>query len=567
MLVLHQVALTALCFASAVFAAGGKRGLAYNNASLTLPFKGSSHISWAYDWYQAYTTPYNTDLEYVPMLWSDAADLRASWASNVARMQAAGSKHLLAFNEPDLCAFGAGSSCMEMNASVAAYQKYIQPYAGKMLLGSPAVTNAGAPGGLTWLSQFMGNCTGCQIDFLSLHWYSNKYAGLNYLKSHINEARKVANGRPIWLTEFGLTDDYTTEELKSFLSSAMTWMDSQPDIEGYSYFFDAVGTNWLIGPDYQLNDIGKLYAGMDGASAATSSSTSMTSSTAASTTTKATSTSSPASAKTTASTSSSVPASSKTSTSSSAVASSKTSTASTAKTTTSVVASSPTTTSRASSAVPTTSNKASTLTTSRASTTTSQANVVVSMSSSSSASAIPTGLPVNILSAVYVTQSVTAKSKSLWQHGSTILFQSGGNLWKKLGLSSNPWPDHTNTLNVYYSRGNKQRVATYKDSSPDCNLSTDTCGSTIVTAPVTKPAKSPITLVAVVWGDRVLTTATLWSRLYKAAQSGSSFQATNSFFGATPMPGQGKTAVIWYRNSRNDLKVLTAKQNATVRFS
>lgn len=94
-----QLVVTALCF-SAASAASGKRGLAYNNGSLTLPFKGSTQISWMYDWYQAYNPPVNTDLEYVPMLWSNAADLEASWASNVAKMQAAGSKHLLAFNEP-----------------------------------------------------------------------------------------------------------------------------------------------------------------------------------------------------------------------------------------------------------------------------------------------------------------------------------------------------------------------------------------------------------------------------------------------------------------------------------
>lgn len=424
---------------------------------------------------------------------------------------------------------------MTLNDSVAAFQKYIQPYAGKMLLGAPAVTNSGPPGGLTYLQSWLNACQGCQVDFVPIHWYSNKYAGLPYLQSQVNEAIKVANGRPVWITEFGLTNEnpYTSAELQSFLSSAMEWLDSQPGVERYAYFFDAVGPNWLIGDDYQLNDIGKLYAGISNSTSSTTLSSSSAAATKAST------------------------------------AAASSAAAATVWTSTSV-APSPATTSKAStstssrSTVATSSSLVKIVATTTASPTAATSSKVVS--SSSASSAIPTGLPVNILSAVYVTQDVTSKSKSLWQHGSTILFQSGGNLWKKLGLTANPWPDHTNTLNVYYSRSAKQRVATFTDSSADCNLSTDTCGSTIVTAPVTKPAKSPITLVAVVWGDRVLTSATLWSRLYKAATSGSSFQITNSFFGVTPMPGETKTAVIWYHDSKGQLKTLTAKQNQTVHF-
>lgn len=89
---------------------------------------------------------------------------------------------------------------MSVSTAVSAYKQYMQPFAGKAKLGAPAVTNAGAPYGLTWLSEFMGNCTGCQIDFIVLHWYSNKYAGATYFEEYVNSARAVANGRPIWIT-------------------------------------------------------------------------------------------------------------------------------------------------------------------------------------------------------------------------------------------------------------------------------------------------------------------------------------------------------------------------------
>lgn len=89
---------------------------------------------------------------------------------------------------------------MTIESAVKTYKGYMQPFAGKAKLGAPAVTNAGAPYGLTYLSEFIGNCTGCTIDFINLHWYSNKYAGATYFEEYINSARAIANGLPIWIT-------------------------------------------------------------------------------------------------------------------------------------------------------------------------------------------------------------------------------------------------------------------------------------------------------------------------------------------------------------------------------
>lgn len=132
---------------------------------------------------------------------------------------------------------------MSVSSVVSTYKKYMQPFAGKALLGAPAVTNAGSPYGLTYLKNFINNCTGCTIDFINLHWYSNKYAGATYFESYINSARAIANGRPIWITEFGLdsTYSYTDAELQAFLETVMPWMDQQADIARYAYFMDSAG--------------------------------------------------------------------------------------------------------------------------------------------------------------------------------------------------------------------------------------------------------------------------------------------------------------------------------------
>lgn len=67
----------------------------------------------------------------------------------------------MSFNEPDL------SSQSNLSPAVAAagYLTYMQPFAGKAKLGSPAITNGGGSMGLSWLSSFMTACSGCQIDF------------------------------------------------------------------------------------------------------------------------------------------------------------------------------------------------------------------------------------------------------------------------------------------------------------------------------------------------------------------------------------------------------------------
>ena len=37
-------------------------------------------------------------------------------------------------------------------------------------LGSPAVDASATA--YTWLDQFFGNCSGCRVDFITVHWYS-----------------------------------------------------------------------------------------------------------------------------------------------------------------------------------------------------------------------------------------------------------------------------------------------------------------------------------------------------------------------------------------------------------
>lgn len=95
---------------------------------------------------------------------SNDANYQANWKNNVTAAIKSGSKHLLAFNEPDI-------NNLSPAAAAASYKKFMQPYASSTVkLGAPAVTNGGGQTGLTWLTQFLGNCTSCTIDFVPIHW-------------------------------------------------------------------------------------------------------------------------------------------------------------------------------------------------------------------------------------------------------------------------------------------------------------------------------------------------------------------------------------------------------------
>lgn len=68
------------------------------------------------------------------------------------------------FNEPDL----GGQANLSPAAAAAAWKQYIQPFAGRAKLVSPAVTNGAAPMGLAWLDSFLAACTGCTIDVIAI---------------------------------------------------------------------------------------------------------------------------------------------------------------------------------------------------------------------------------------------------------------------------------------------------------------------------------------------------------------------------------------------------------------
>ncbi|KAF7966055.1 hypothetical protein HWV62_40244 [Athelia sp. TMB] len=231
-----SAALGVLAFATSVLAApqaearksfpfSTKKGLSYNTASYTNAF----NLAWAYNWGEnpnadtgtaADTGSLRPGVEFTPMLWGSDA---TNWTVAADAAIAAGAKHLLGFNEPD----NAGQSNITPATAAQLWIEHMEPYAGKVKLVGPAVTNGG---GVQWLQQFLGNCTECTIDAIAMHWYdSATFAGSG-----------------------------TVAQQQSFFSYILPWMETQRFIERYAGFGDFSGT--YVNDDGSLTDLGRTYA-------------------------------------------------------------------------------------------------------------------------------------------------------------------------------------------------------------------------------------------------------------------------------------------------------------------
>lgn len=506
----------------------GKRGLSYNNAAYTTPFSLSgqnSQVSWAYNWYQVAGSGFNSALEYVPMLWSNASDLTSSWAANAQAAINSGSTHLLGFNEPDLCLAGAGSSCIEMNSAVKAWKQYMEPFAGKALLGSPAVTNGGSPMGLTWLSNFMGNCTGCHIDFINIHWYSNKYAGANYFKQQVEAAHAMSGGRPVWITEFGLDSSvsYTQAELTSFLEEVIEWMDEQDYVQRYAYFMDTTGA--LMNSDGSgMSDLGSMYNSYPEVSAASSSA-------------------SPSSATAVLSSSSVTTAVPSTVLSSSSA----------------IVASTSTYTSSRTTSAPTSSL-----------TPNSKSSAATSIqTSSSSTKSVPSETAaasgISILGAYFADKDVTTAAQTAFiQNGNLVV--NTYTLASALSVSD-PWYGTVKTISVLYADvSNNTYIFSSAEQTGTYTITPSSLPSSAKTPSIAAVDGSTINIVGLVWGAQQIKTTSVFDRIYYQQATKWGFQINTGLFGVDGFWGHAKVGIIWYRDAQGVLKSLVSRENGWVKF-
>lgn len=235
---------------------GSKRGLSYNDASLTAPFLGSGNkCSWAYNWGQRPDGLNAAGIDYVPMLWGPIDMHTSTWKKNAEDALNKGAKALLSFNECDF-----PSQCNKSPAeAAAAHIQWMNPYAGRASISSPAITNSNIAGqGLDWLRAWVQACNGqCKFDFCAAHWYSPPDPA--DLLGHLDKVHEICQGKPVWLTEFAPISG----DKAKFLADVMKELDTNPKysyVQRYAYFMVGVGEDKLLSSASTLNTVGQTFA-------------------------------------------------------------------------------------------------------------------------------------------------------------------------------------------------------------------------------------------------------------------------------------------------------------------
>jgi hypothetical protein len=238
--------------------AGGKRGFAYNDCGLVNSFAtgGGSGVTWAYNW-DSHHNGLAAPVNYVPMLWGNIPEHTNRWRTNADKMISSGSTHLLSFNEPD----HPDQSNMSPESAAQAHVEYMNEYAGRARIGSPAITNSNIPGQSTdWLKNWVNACkgAGCVYDFCVAHWYSQASTPSFEVKAYLDRVHDACEGKPVWLTEFAPSG--SDEEVAAFLKENLQMFDGLGYLERYSYFMMSVGS--LMQSPNTPSHYGATYFGM-----------------------------------------------------------------------------------------------------------------------------------------------------------------------------------------------------------------------------------------------------------------------------------------------------------------
>lgn len=229
-----------------------KRGVCNVTDSIPRALNGS----WFYDWGNADVSNLPTR-EYVLMTWGKNATLQHNLNTWINR---SGVTTLLSFNEPD----NSTQSNMTVDTGIVAYKRGMRS---GFRTGSPACKEENYD---NWLLDFHNRVTldSTRVDFIAIHWYDwgnwsstnnanpNANDVLNRFKAYINNVWNLYK-KPIWITEFNANVNRGATVQSQFMALALPYLDSDPRIERYAYFFE---TNFPPTSSGGLTSLGQQYA-------------------------------------------------------------------------------------------------------------------------------------------------------------------------------------------------------------------------------------------------------------------------------------------------------------------
>jgi hypothetical protein len=243
-----------------------KRGFAYGHDSVADLKALSKGATWWYTWgagpdSSAVASAYKgIGIEFVPMVWGQGS------LPALPNQVPAGAKYLLGFNEPNFT-----SQANLTPSQAASIWPQVESFAKShnLALVSPAVNYCGSSCNVAnpfdWLDQFFADCSGCQVDYIAMHWYACTQSALTgYLQQF--EAKYK---QPLWLTEFACVDADDTSEpaQEAYMQQALAVLEADPRVFRYAWFSGRSTTHppvSLLGADGQLTKLGQIYLSYPG---------------------------------------------------------------------------------------------------------------------------------------------------------------------------------------------------------------------------------------------------------------------------------------------------------------
>lgn len=244
-----------------------KKGLCANEEMAKYLEPLEMNVGWYYNWKAEPHSYYDAfqRMEYVPMIWGTGNE------GSIPSVAAAGYKHLLAYNEPDMGG-DVGGSKIDVNTAISHWGNF-QGYDYRLGTPAPALSPSWDNG--TWFRTFMDGINHDTVDFIALHcyyWqYTGKEAAETFLREVVDKTYEMYH-KPIWITEFAVDgwaygDAEHSESVKEFMKTAIDGLNSRDYVERFAWFsFNTTDTNNGIASLYNyetgdLTDLGRTYVG------------------------------------------------------------------------------------------------------------------------------------------------------------------------------------------------------------------------------------------------------------------------------------------------------------------
>lgn len=201
---------------------GGGKGVVYNPGDAQRAV--SLAPDWACDW-DSTSGLSDPPFTFVPQLWGPTHTISASDVADA----------VLYYNEPEICATGAGGSCVPTPQVISDFSGFQTQMAGKQI-STPCTSNG--PAGVAMMTAFLAAYpTG--VDILCFHWYGTDLAGLqstvNQFKGLLPSGTSISQ---VWISEMG------DNNIPTDISQYTDYLDGA--VDKYAYNLYNLGAGGII---------------------------------------------------------------------------------------------------------------------------------------------------------------------------------------------------------------------------------------------------------------------------------------------------------------------------------